>query len=219
MSQRPQPRFAEVLRRDGYVEGCAYLTKESAVEYFSRWGRVVASSRHPELVRDIRPQPAREAPTNTLSSRHGFGAFPFHSDGAHWRQPPRYLVLYCVAPGMARRETLLTFPLDHMGTSEALILKRGLWRVYGVREPFSARILDGIGGKEFLRFDDACMKPVDSACESAEVLRQCIARSPEIRISWEHSKFLIIDNWRVLHARGAAQQIDVDRHHWRLLLE
>src|SRR5258708_33000235 len=70
-------------------------------------GPIRVDRRSPEPVRDIRPQPVHSAKQNTLSSRYGTDAFPFHTDTAHWDQPARYLVLYCVNPGEGNRATLL----------------------------------------------------------------------------------------------------------------
>src|SRR5262245_17548310 len=70
-------------------------------------GKVRVDPRSPTPVRDIRPQPPNSAKANTLSSRYGTDAFPFHTDTAHWDQPARYLALFCVDPGEGQRETLL----------------------------------------------------------------------------------------------------------------
>ncbi len=45
------------------------------------------------LVQTLEPK-ATAAP-NTYSGNFGLDRFPFHTDLAHWRVPPRYLVLRC----------------------------------------------------------------------------------------------------------------------------
>lgn len=211
---------AGMLDRDGFLEGTITLNNpRDALSFFSRWGTPVASSRHPELVRSISPQTATSAPKNTLSSRYGLAAFPFHTDGAHWRQPPRYLVLYCRDPASGIRETLLSQPLPGADSVEKTILRRSLWRVSGVHKHFVARILDGVNGSEFLRFDWSCMTPVSNQDESREVLSACIDRAPIKRITWQRDRFLLIDNWKLLHGRGPAETVDTSRLHWRILLE
>lgn len=205
---------------EGYLEGEIKLaTPASALEYFSRWGRPVVSSRHREMVRCISPRATSEAPKRTLSSRYGFAAFPFHTDGAHWPQPPRYLVLYCRDPGDGERETLLSAPLESITCHEETVLRRATWRVDGVRKPFVVRILDGIRGHEYVRFDQACMTPMSDKDDSRAIIAKCIARKPSVRVSWQAYKFLIIDNWRVLHSRGSSLVPDPTRLHWRILLE
>ena len=102
---------------------------------------------------------------------------------------------------------------------EKTILRRSLWRVSGVHKHFVARILDGVNGSEFLRFDWSCMTPVSNQDESREVLSACIDRAPIKRITWQRDRFLLIDNWKLLHGRGPAETVDTSRLHWRILLE
>jgi hypothetical protein len=62
-------------------------------------GNVRFDPRSPMPVRDISPQLPSSAKANTLSSRYGTDAFPFHTDTAHWDHPAKYLALFCVNPG------------------------------------------------------------------------------------------------------------------------
>jgi len=206
------------LLRDGFLVGYADLRRDDLPSFFSNLGTPVGGFRHPELVRDIRPQAVSEATPNTLSSRYGLGTFPFHTDGAHWTRPPRYLVLYCVSPGMGNRPTNLAFPLATISAQDRRRLRRDIWRVIGGRHSFWARVLDGVCGDEYLRFDSACMTPTRGP-SSTEMIEDRVRSAGPLAIFWEPSKFLVIDNWRILHARGAAVQFDGDRHHWRLLIQ
>ena len=56
------------------------------------------------LIQELIPR-ASSTP-NTYSGIYGFGRFPLHTDLAHWRTPPRYLLLRCVV-GYADVPTLL----------------------------------------------------------------------------------------------------------------
>lgn len=208
-----------MLTSQGFLEGHAPLSRSEALTYFSRIGRPVAGSRHPELVRDIRPQAIQDAPPNTLSSTYGDGAFPFHTDCAHWPRPPRYLVLYCVDPGSGGRETHLVSPSAAIDNDERRVLRRALWRVRGIRQPFLARVLDGVCGDEFFRYDLECMAPIGNHSKSTDLFSVLLGECPVQRIDWEPGKYLIVDNWKLLHARGPAQASDRDRLHWRILLE
>jgi L-asparagine oxygenase len=207
------------LARDGFVEGSVELPREQLLSFFAMLGRPISGSRHSELIRDIRPQHTSEAPRNTLSSRYGLDSFPFHTDGAHWIRPPRYLVLYCLDPGRAHRQTMILSPLELLSKEEKLALRRELWRVTGIARSFWVRVLDGVCGDEFLRFDEACMRPERPLCVSATIMQRRIGVAAPRAIHWEQSKFLVIDNWRTLHARGTAMQTDHDRHHLRILLQ
>lgn len=47
------------------------------------------------------------AATNSLSRRYGRGAFPLHTDGAHRLNPPQFIILTCVEPGVCAVPTML----------------------------------------------------------------------------------------------------------------
>ena len=81
------------VARNGYafVPSCdAELTTASVAE---RIGKVLALGRG-SSVHQIVPQ-VRASP-NSYSGIYGTGAFPMHTDMAHWHLPPRYLLLRCV---------------------------------------------------------------------------------------------------------------------------
>lgn len=94
------------LERNGYsfTHG---VCQTGLIDTVQKLGPIRVDQRSPDPVRDIRPQPISLAKTNTLSSRYGTEAFPFHTDTAHWDQPARFLALYCVNPGAGKRPTLL----------------------------------------------------------------------------------------------------------------
>ena len=54
------------------------------IEIVQHLGNVRVDPRSPIPVRYISPQHPRSAKVNTLSSRYGTDAFPFHTDTAHW---------------------------------------------------------------------------------------------------------------------------------------
>ena len=63
------------------------VTDENPVHLAEGFGRIAVEPRDPRPVRDISPNSEADTRQNTLSSRYGFGAFPFHTDTAYWRQP------------------------------------------------------------------------------------------------------------------------------------
>jgi alpha-ketoglutarate-dependent taurine dioxygenase len=176
-------------------------------------------ARSGELLRQIRPQPANRAKPNTLSSRFGMDAFPFHTDTAYWPTPARFILFYCKNPGSGDRPTVL---IDPRGWSLSEATKRLLcnevWRVR-TRRPFHCTI--GSEGKDGLsvRFDEACMVPVTSGAQRAlEFMRDTIIESCEFSIQWREGDLLVLDNQRLLHARGRTLRPDEDRVLARILI-
>jgi hypothetical protein len=174
----------------------------SLLQLLGEIGAVTASRRNPELIRRIRPMPAETAPRNTLSSRHGLAEFPFHTDGAHWRIPPRYLVLGCADEGETERPTHLLTPLIAEKGSVAASLRRVPWVVNTGRQAFLAPILTSVEGQREIRYDPGCMTATSSA-GTATSLAMLRSAAPHT-IRWRRGDLLIIANRKCLHARGAA---------------
>jgi len=182
-------------------------------------GPIRVDRRSPEPVRDIRPQPAHSAKQNTLSSRYGIDAFPFHTDAAHWDQPARYLAMYCVDPGEGRRPTLLqdsrAWQLDDV---EMELACRALWATGHVR-PRICMLAERIADRLAIRYDKDCMRPMTAeARELAALIESRIDKTEQEQIDWEPCSLLVIDNQRLVHARGRSGPIDTKRTLKRILI-
>lgn len=182
-------------------------------------GTITFDTRHPELYRRIHPQQIETATPNTLSSRYGLGSFPFHTDGAHWRYPPQYLFLYCENPGPGDRPTVLidtqTWKID---SEFRRSLISDVWKT-GHHRPQLCTVGDEFEDALSIRYDSACMEPLgERARELHEKIEQTIVDSASSSVNWSPGKLLIINNHRMLHARGAARECDVTRVLVRILV-
>ncbi|WP_426411501.1 TauD/TfdA family dioxygenase [Bradyrhizobium ganzhouense] len=189
------------------------------LDFVQALGNLRVDPRSPIPVRDIRPQPPNAAKANTLSSRYGTDAFPFHTDTAHWDQPARYLVLFCVDPGEGQRETLLQDSRAwQLEDDEVELACRALWKTGHVRPRLcmlAQRSADGIA----VRYDRDCMRPMTREARELEALvEQRIDGSEKTRVSWEPECLLIIDNRRMVHARGPSKRPDANRVLKRILI-
>lgn len=176
-------------------------------------GAPVADARDARLVKPVSPQPMGRATPNTLSSRYGMGAFPFHTDTAYWQTPADFLLLRCVAPGRAARPTLLVDTAEWVfDVPETDALQRGMWRVRAAR-PFLAALMEQRpDGRRAIRFAADCMDPASLTAKHAKaVVNTRLASSSTQLIEWRAGALLVIDNRRCLHARGAADIDDTDR--------
>ena len=75
--------------------------------------------------------PRATSTPNTYSGLYGLNRFPFHTDLAHWRLPPRYLLLRCLR-GYADVQTLL---LDGHALAESVTLNILARAVFKPRRP------------------------------------------------------------------------------------
>ena len=141
---------------------------------------------------------------NTYSGNFGLGPFPFHTDLAQWRVPPRYLMLRCVK-GYRDVPTLLLdgrVLLQRLGTET---LRRAVVRP---RRPQAGevrllRLLQSEADESLLRWDTVYLRPASRIGEIAFAdMARCIGdASPQPVVMVGHGDTLIIDNWRMLHAR------------------
>jgi L-asparagine oxygenase len=182
-------------------------------------GEVRVDPRSPELVRDIRPQSADSANTNTLSSRYGTDQFPFHTDSAHWDRPARYLVLYCVDPGKGNRPTLLQDSRAwRLSDAEKDLACRALWKTGHVR-PRLCMVAQHSKDCLTIRYDKDCMRPMTAEARELElIINSRITHSAQTQIDWEPECLLVIDNQRMVHARGKSNRIDSSRVLKRILI-
>ena len=146
-------------------------------------------------------RPADRARPNTLSSRYGLAALPLHTDDAATAEPPRYILLAAPSWRTAPTTVLDLGPL--IGRLE-LEGRRSLFRVDAGRSRHLQRFLDVRGRGWLMRFNDDVMEPVE---EAARAVRRSIGdlHHEAIEVSWANTRLLVLDNWRVLHGRGAVK--------------
>jgi L-asparagine oxygenase len=157
------------LERDGFCVANG-ISEGKVLDFVQHLGPIKVDPRNPEPVRDIRPQTAHVAKSNTLSSRYGVGSFPFHTDTAHWEHPTRCLVLFCVSPGEGGRPTLL---LDshkwRFDDAEEDLACQALWAI-GHRRPRLSSIAVRSKGQLAIRYDMDCMRPMTADARKSKAL-------------------------------------------------
>ena len=206
------------LRRDGYALRRNVL-EQQLPSIANLLGTIRTDLRNPAFIREIRPEPLSSANPNTLSSRHGMGAFPFHTDCAHWEAPAKYLVLYCAAPGSGGRPTLIIDSYRwRWSQSQKRALCNEVWS-RALKRPSLCTIAEETAQGLSLRFDDACMRPMTRAAAAVgDAVRKQIVRSTSLSILWKAGDCLVLDNHRILHARGNSPRADRDRSLKRILI-
>jgi len=208
------------LRRNGY-HWVPRIENTEMLAIGALLGNPRADTRDEQVVKVIRPQAQETAGPNTLSSRHGFNAFPFHTDVAYWRCPARFLILRCLDVGEGNRPTML---IDaHSWLSDYFfeeLLRDAICTVAGCR-PFLAPIAAQTGASaKAIRYDGACMRPANArAAGPFELLGDLVAKAPITEIRWRPKSMLIIDNHRMFHSRGVTNIPDPSRAHQRMLVE
>jgi L-asparagine oxygenase len=159
----------------------------------------------------VSPKQASEARAGTMSSRWGLGAFPLHTERAHWRVPPRFLILRSVGEATDRPTTLLDsadLRLDRRLREE---LRTMTWRVSMGGADFSTTVLWRADNArmDYIRYDRCCMAP--AVTEVGDRFSAVLEAANVVEHRWRPDTALVIDNWRMLHGRGTSDRTDYGR--------
>jgi alpha-ketoglutarate-dependent taurine dioxygenase len=209
------------LLGDGFWVGVA-RDEDELLRAATRLGAPVPVRPGGPVLQELTPIKAEDAPPHSLSSAHGVGAFPFHTDAAHHRRPPRWVVLRCADPGAENRSTLLADALRlAFAERQWRALERTVWWVRSGGRGFPASIVKRARDGIRIRYDRGCMTPADLAFTLAgEFFEQALRQISHVRLEWQRNDMVIIDNWRMLHARAAAEGLDAgSRRLQRILVQ
>lgn len=173
-----------------------------------------------EPVHVLSPTSTDQRGPNSYSGLYGLGAFPLHTDLAHYRLPPRYFMLRCRVPGDLVGTTLLD-SADIVASVGTSLLSRGLVQPRrqraGVRPLL--RLFDP--AVQLFRWDIEFIRPASGAgSEAVAAVSAVLARSEPTEIRLDHpGDLLVIDNWRMLHGRTAVPPTGTGRCIERVYLE
>lgn len=180
---------------------------------------VPVSGRKGNALERLRPVSHENAHPQSLSNKYGLGAFPLHSDTAHWPVPCRYIMLGCEEPGQVSSPTILldTNSLD-LSEAETSCIKTASFFVKNGRKSFYSSIQSK--DRPFFRFDPGCMYPVSVDGEKA-VNAMLSERHAGMmtEISWQKNRIAVIDNWRMLHGRDNKCPADPRRSLLRIMVK
>ncbi len=207
------------VTRHGYAFVQEYCPKMDIVALANALGQPLTQWEG-RLVQDLVPRAT--ATPNTYSGIYGLDRFPFHTDLAHWRLPPRYLLLRCVI-GYADVSTLL---LDGQAIFDAVTLDILTRAIFKPRRPRIGgitllRLCEPTDDGYCFRWDDVFLKPASRIGDIAsQRIREQFPKCQPLSIALaQASDTLLIDNWRMLHARSPIPAERVDRKIQRIYLE
>lgn len=175
------------------------------------------------LVQELLPMTPELTTPNTYSGNFGLGAFPLHTDLAHWAKPPRYLLLRC-ANGDPDAQTQIVDGRAVVAAVGSIVLARCLARP---RRPMKGAFqLLPIWHDTFepiqklIRWDSVYLKPANAYAQ--DVFRQVedslMHLQPIARVLLTKGDTLLLDNWRMLHGRSPVQNRASSRQLHRLYL-
>lgn len=207
------------ISKNGYIFLPAYCPEANIAAIAWALGQAITPWEG-GMIQELVPR-AHAAP-NTYSGIFGIGTFPFHTDLAHWYLPPRYLMLRCVR-GFADVQTLLLDGRDLINIVTLDVLNRAIYRPRRPRDGALTllRLCEPVDIEYRLRWDEIFLKPASRVGIIADQrVREYIAASKPVAISLAApGDLLLIDNWRMLHARDPVPRGRENRKIERMYLE
>jgi L-asparagine oxygenase len=190
-------------------------TRENLLALSAQLGEAVPDRNSNDIVKALTPSPSSTG--NSLTAKYGMSAFPFHTEAAYWEVPPRYLMLFCLDPGKARRPTGY-FDAFSIGESDLLELRSAQYRIRRNQGSFLVRSVERSRNGFRIRADRECMLPVKTDRDPLVTKLLSKVASGASWHFWEKGDLLVINNYRMLHGRGAADKPDTDRKILRILI-
>lgn len=197
----------------------AFRPRDDSTTVATAFGKAIAPW-DGRLVQQLIPK-AADTP-NSYSGIYGLRSFPFHTDLAHWHEPPRYLMLRCVK-GYAEVPTLLMDGSVLIREASRDLLMRALVKP---RRPHKGavpilRLYETTERGDRMRWDEIFLQPVGSLGRLAvDRVRASLARIESQSILLRlPGDTIVIDNWRMLHARSPILPGCEDRKIERVYLE
>lgn len=170
------------------------------------------------LVQTLTPRLKEDEHESTYSGNFGVEEFPFHTDLAHWHIPPRFFLLRCVTPA----PNVYTKLIDSRYLCDSLdsvLISRSHFKPRKALDR-AANILK-IKEGEIFRWDSIFIKPAnDSAKKLSLLIQDKLNRVQAVNLSLaKKGDCLLIDNWRMVHARGPISEKEMNRKIERVYFE
>ncbi len=206
--------LAERATRDGWATSSSHMPPLRYAAQRLDW-QIIELRRGDGGATSLVPTPAHLAQPRSHSAQVGTGHQPLHTDGAHRRQPPRWLLLHSEQPS-ATPTMLCRLAPPPLITQHSVVLppaaQGGLFLIDSGSDRFLAP-LHTVGGG--WRWDPGCMTPCDQRAREAAAFLSELSEEAH-KYEWtEPNQVLLIDNRQVLHGRADASN-DPDRHLTRL---
>jgi len=177
-------------------------------------GRPISSRRNSPIIDIITPKRKEDAHPQSISKKIGLGRLPYHTDGAYFKIPPRYILLRCKEVGENQVPTQIVDVMRFATKDELFELGFRTWKVSSRDGTFYSPILN----KNILRYDLNIMQPYSKLDDNTSIINNIIKRTSPIKITWEAGKTILLDNWACLHARPEVSENSINRILQRIMI-
>lgn len=196
----------KILKEKGWIELESGSTDEELNNLAGYIGQIINHS-NGENISKLNPKSSVDSIKGTLSSVYGYGNFPLHTDTAFWAIPARFILLHSIDKSSCNTHVLPATEIWNSLTREdKKNAERAIYLIKTTQQQFFSSLLFKINNIKGLKYDPMCMIPFnESAKQIQPKLQKVLFGLPHFEIEWTGNNTLIIDNWRILHGRGSAE--------------
>jgi hypothetical protein len=169
-------------------------------------GQPISSRVNSTIIDHLVPTESSDAHPQSLSANFGIGNFPFHTDGAYFKIPPRFIIMRYLN-GIPKPTPTVICDLNQLNSEDKGYLKHSIWKVKSRNNEFLSTILSD--DETFFRYDRCVMTPVISIKQNESYFESMIDELPKTEINWTINKVVIINNWTTLHTRPKIKEQEV----------
>lgn len=180
---------------------------EDFIKLAHELGKPIPSRINGNLIDNLTPLEKENAHKQSLSANFGTSDFPFHTDGAYFRIPPK-LILLRYTNGISNPTPTMLCNLKNLKPIDKQLLKHSIWKVKSRDSSFYSSILSE--DEKIFRFDKCIMQPVDKNNDNSIYIENLISSLPKEVINWEINKTVIIDNWNYFHTRPKVKENEIN---------
>lgn len=211
--------------REAFAEnGWATLTlpkREELLAVAQELGHPVPSRAGGPITDLLHPKRKDEAHPRSMSAVYGEESFPWHTDGAHHRIPPKYALFRSLSECHVAPTELLDSRRLGLTPSEQNALARQVWRVEGGGTTFLSPIinLSLVAGTLIFRYNPCCMRPAaDLNCLSSRLMERFEHSHDGLALEWQPEICVVVDNWRMAHRRPRTSVTDAGERRLQRIL-
>ncbi|MBW1294045.1 hypothetical protein [Aquimarina litoralis] len=179
-------------------------TLEKFLEVGKSFGRLIKSRTDGQYLDTLTPKNQKTINKISLSKIYGTNRFPFHTDCAYLKIPPKYILLRYV--GNVENPTpteIKEIDFNKLNIKEIEFLKNTIWIVKGQKSNFYSKIYDN----GILRYDENIMT-LSSPTEN--LIKQILDKLETKTIQWYKNKTIVINNWSSVHSRPLVSKNEIN---------
>lgn len=177
---------------------------EKFLEIGKSYGRLIKSREKGEYLDILSPKKSEVSNKLSLSKIYGINRFPFHTDCAYLKTPPKYILLrYIGSQDNPTPTEIKHLNFNKLNFKEKEFLNNTIWSVKGLKGNFYSKIYE----KGILRYDENIMNlcsPIDN------LISQILSKLETEIIHWNKNKTIVINNWTSFHSRPIVSDNEIN---------